>query len=104
MYNVFSKKFIVTFVHFIFSYHQLWNSLISSLLPLQSFLFFFLEKTIKEKINPDQTKNYTIDDEYNAAKREREKEIDQLLSKMGKTRIADLERKRPKRLEELSKK
>ena len=37
------------------------------------FIFFF-RKDIKEKINPDKTKNYTIDDKYNAAKREREKE------------------------------
>jgi hypothetical protein len=35
---------------------------------------------------------------------EREKEIDQLLSKMGKNGIADLSEKDRKRLEELSKK
>ena len=67
------------------------------------FIFFF-RKDIKEKINPDKTKNYTIDDKYNAAKREREKEIDQLLIKMGKNGIADLSEKDRKRLEELSKK
>lgn len=67
------------------------------------FIFFF-RKDIKEKINPDKTKNYTIDDKYIAAKREREKEIDQLLSKMGKNGIADLSEKDRKRLEELSKK
>ena len=65
---------------------------------------FFFRKDIKEKINPDKTKNYTIDDKYNAAKREREKEIDQLLSKMSKNGIADLSEKDRKRLEELSKK
>ena len=65
---------------------------------------FFFRKDIKEKINPDKTKNYTIDDKYNATKREREKEIDQLLSKMGKNGIADLSEKDRKRLEELSKK
>ena len=65
---------------------------------------FFFRKDIKEKINPDKTKNYTIDDKYNAAKREREKEIDQLLSKMGENGIADLTEKDRKRLEELSKK
>lgn len=69
-----------------------------------SHFYFFLRKDIKEKINPDQTKNYTIDDKYNAAKREREKEIDQLLSKMGENGIADLSEKDRKRLEELSKK
>ena len=67
------------------------------------FIFFF-RKDIKAKINPDKTKNYTIDDKYNATKREREKEIDQLLSKMGKNGIADLSEKDRKRLEELSKK
>ena len=67
------------------------------------FIFLF-RKDIKEKINPDKTKNYTIDDKYNAAKREREKEIDQLLSKMSKNGIADLSEKDRKRLEELSKK
>ena len=67
------------------------------------FIFFF-RKEIKEKVSPDKTKNYTIDDKYNAAKREREKEIDQLLSKMGKNGIADLSEKDRKRLEELSKK
>ena len=61
------------------------------------FIFFF-RKDIKEKINPDKTKNYTIDNKYNAAKREREKEIDQLLSKMGKNGIADLSEKRPKKI------
>ena len=35
----------------------------------------------------------TIDDKYNAAKREREKEIDQILSKMGKNGLADLSEK-----------
>ena len=67
------------------------------------FIFFF-RKEIKEKVSPDKTKNYTIDDKYNAAKREREKEIDQLLSKMGKNGIADLSEKDRKRLKELSKK
>ena len=67
-------------------------------------VIFFFRKDIKEKINPDKTKNYTIDDKYNAAKREREKEIDQLLSKIGENGIADLSEKDRKRLEELSKK
>lgn len=65
---------------------------------------FLLRKTIKEAVAPNKTKNYTIDDRYNAAKREREKEIDQLLSKMGKNGINDLSEKDRKRLEELSKK
>ena len=66
------------------------------------FIFFF-RKEIKEKVSPDKTKNYTIDDKYNAQKREKEQEIDQLLSKMGKNGIADLSEKDRKKLEELSK-
>ena len=73
-------------------------------LAIAVIFIFFIRKDIKEKINPDKTKNYTIDDKYNAAKRKREKEIDQLLSKMGENGIADLSEKDRKRLEELSKK
>lgn len=65
---------------------------------------FFFRNTIKEKFITDKTKNYTIDDRYNAAKREREKEIDHLLSKMGKNGIEDLSEKDRKRLDELSQK
>ena len=46
----------------------------------------------------------TIDDRFNEEKRNREKEIDQLLSKMGKNGPADLSAKDRKRLDELSKK
>lgn len=67
------------------------------------FIFFF-RKDIKEKIIPNKEKNYTMDDQYNSDKREREKEIDQLLSKMGKNGIEDLSQKDRNRLEELSKK
>ena len=67
------------------------------------FIFFF-RKDIKEKIMPNKEKNYTMDDQYNSDKREREKEIDQLLSKMGKNGIEDLSQKDRNRLEELSKK
>ena len=73
-------------------------------LAIAVIFFFFFIKDIKEKINLVKTKNYTIDDKYNAAKREREKEIDQILSKMSKNGIADLSEKDRKRLEELSKK
>ena len=68
-------------------------------------ILFLLRNTIKEKFFTDKkTKNYTIDDKYNAAKREREKEIDHLLSKMGKNGIQDLSEKDRKRLDELSQK
>jgi hypothetical protein len=45
-----------------------------------------------------------MDDQYNSDKREREKEIDLLLSKMGKNGAKDLSEKDRKRLDELSKK
>ena len=67
-------------------------------------ILFLFRNTIKEKFFTDKTKNYTIDDKYNAAKREREKEIDHLLSKMGKNGIEDLSEKGRKRLDELSQK
>ena len=73
------------------------------ILGLAVILIFFFRKEIKEKVSPDKTKNYTIDDKYNAQKREKEQEIDKLLSKMGKNGIADLSEKDRKKLEELSK-
>lgn len=67
-------------------------------------LAFFNRDWIKNRFFPDKQKNYTIDDQFNSDKREREKEIDRLLSKMGKNGINDLSPKERKRLDELSKK
>ncbi|SDI34428.1 hypothetical protein SAMN05421846_106205 [Chryseobacterium taeanense] len=67
-------------------------------------LVFFNRDWIKNRFFPDKQKNYTIDDQFNSDKREREKEIDRLLSKMGKNGINDLSPKERKRLDELSKK
>lgn len=67
-------------------------------------LWFFNREKVKERFFPDKEKNYTIDDKFNSEKREREKEIDRLLSKMGKNGIKDLSAKDRKRLDELSKK
>ena len=67
-------------------------------------ILFLFRNTIKEKFFTDKTKNYTIDDRYNEEKREREKEIDHLLSKMEKNGIEDLSEKDRKRLDELSQK
>ncbi len=64
---------------------------------------FFNRDWIKNRFFPDKQKNYTIDDKFNSDKREREKEIDKLLSKMGKNGINDLSEKDRKRLDELSK-
>ncbi|WP_099765703.1 DUF6576 domain-containing protein [Chryseobacterium sp. 52] len=66
-------------------------------------LLFFNRVWIKNRFFPDQQKNYTIDDQFNSDKREREKEIDRLLSKMGNNGISDLSAKERKRLDELSK-
>ena len=67
-------------------------------------LAFFNKDKIKDRFFPNDQKNYTIDDKFNSDKREREKEIDRLLSKMGKNGINDLSAKDRKRLDELSKK
>ena len=66
-------------------------------------LLFFNREWIKNRFFLDQHKNYTIDDQFNSDKRDREKEIDRLLSKMGKNGINDLSEKDRKRLDELSK-
>ncbi|MGR3855702.1 DUF6576 domain-containing protein [Chryseobacterium indologenes] len=68
-------------------------------------VIFFNREWIKSRFFPDQKKsyNYTIDDQFNSDKREREKEIDRLLSKMGKNGVNDLSEKDRKRLDELSK-
>jgi len=66
-------------------------------------LLFFNRKWIRNRFFPDRQKNYTIDDQFNSDKREREKEIDRILSKMGKNGISDLSAKDRKRLDELSK-
>ncbi|SHK31298.1 DUF6576 domain-containing protein [Epilithonimonas mollis] len=60
-------------------------------------------KSVRKIFKPDQ-KYYTIDDEYNAKRKERQDEIDQLLSKIGKNGLKDLTEKERKRLDELSKK
>ena len=67
-------------------------------------LWIFNREKIKQKFFPEKEKNYTIDDKFNSDKREREKEIDRLLSKMGKNGVNDLSEKDRKRLDELSKK
>lgn len=66
-------------------------------------LWFFNKDRIKNRFYPDKPKNLTIDQQFNSDKREREKEIDSLLSKMGKNGINDLSAKDRKRLDELSK-
>ena len=79
------------------------NTFVIILLVLVILVFFF-RNDIQEKISPKKDKNYTIDDRYNSEKLERQKEIDHLLSKMGKNGIDDLNEKDRKRLNELSQK
>jgi hypothetical protein len=67
-------------------------------------LWFFNKDRIKNRFYPDKPKNLTMDQQFNSDKREREKEIDRLLSKIGKNGINDLSAKDKKRLDELSKK
>ena len=67
-------------------------------------LAFFNREWIKNRFFPDEERNYTIDDKFNSEKRDREKEIDRLLSKMGKNGVNDLSAKDRKRLDELSRK
>ncbi|MDR2237643.1 MAG: rhomboid family protein [Chryseobacterium sp.] len=66
-------------------------------------LLFFNREWIRNRFSPVQHKNYTMDDQFNSDRREREKEIDRLLSKMGKNGVNDLSAKDRKRLDELSK-
>ncbi|KFC23425.1 DUF6576 domain-containing protein [Epilithonimonas lactis] len=65
--------------------------------------FIFRNRSIKNPFQPDE-KYYTIDDEFNAKRKERQDEIDKLLSKIGKNGLDDLTEKERKRLDELSKK
>ncbi|MCD1115737.1 DUF6576 domain-containing protein [Chryseobacterium turcicum] len=66
-------------------------------------VWFFNKDRIKNRFYPEKPKNLTIDQQFNSDKRDREKEIDRLLSKMGKNGIDDLSAKDRKRLDELSK-
>lgn len=70
---------------------------------LVAVLWYFNRDRIKNRFYPDKPKNLTIDQQFNSDKREREKEIDRLLSKMGKNGINDLSAKDRKRLDKLSK-
>ncbi|WP_312767275.1 DUF6576 domain-containing protein [Epilithonimonas sp.] len=60
-------------------------------------------QSVKNIFKPEE-KYYTIDDEYNAKRKERQDEIDKLLGKIGKNGLNDLTEKERKRLDELSKK
>lgn len=67
-------------------------------------IIYFFRKSLKKPFLSKEEKYQSIDDRYNEERRNRELEIDSLLSKMGKNGIKDLSEKDRKRLEELSKK
>ena len=67
-------------------------------------IIYFFRKFLKKPFLAKEEKYQTLDDRYNEERRNRELEIDSLLSKMGKNGIQDLSEKDRKRLEELSKK
>jgi len=66
--------------------------------------FFIFKNKPGTGIFKSEPKYHTIDDEFNAKRKERQDEIDQLLSKIGKNGLDDLSEKERKRLDELSKK
>ena len=67
-------------------------------------IIYLFRKSLKKLFRSKEEKYQTLDDRYNEERRNRELEIDSLLSKMGKNGIKDLSEKDRKRLEELSKK
>ncbi|KMQ66874.1 rhomboid family protein [Chryseobacterium angstadtii] len=79
------------------------NEVLILVIIVAAVLLFVNWAKIKNRFFPEQHRNYTIDDQFNSDKREREKEIDRLLSKMGKNGVRDLSEKDRKRLDELSK-
>ena len=67
------------------------------------FIYFF-RRDLKEKFIPNKEKYYTIDDQFNSDRKERQDEIDKILSKIGENGLQDLSAADKKRLDELSKK
>ena len=67
-------------------------------------IIYFFRNSAKKPFLAKEEKYQTLDDRYNEERRNRELEIDSLLSKIGKNGIQDLSEKDRKRLEELSKK
>ena len=65
---------------------------------------FMIWKYLKPKTNLDGDKFLTIDDQFNSQRRDREKEIDALLDKIGENGLDYLRQKDKDRLNELAKK
>ncbi len=79
------------------------NTILIILAVAVVFIYFF-RKDLKEKFVPNKDQYFTIDDQFNSEKKDRENEIDQILSKIGKNGLQDLSAEDKKRLDELSKK
>ena len=79
------------------------NTILIILAVAVVFIYFF-RKDLKEKFVPNKDKYLTIDDQFNSEKKDRENEIDKILSKIGKNGLQDLSVEDRKRLDELSKK
>jgi hypothetical protein len=79
------------------------NTILIILAVAVIFIYFF-RKDLKQKFIPNKQKYLTIDDQFNAEKRDRENEVDKILSKIGKNGLKDLSEEDRKRLDELSKK
>lgn len=79
------------------------NTLLIILAVLVIGLFFY-RRPLQKKLLPKKEKYNTIDDQFNAEKKERQVEIDHLLSKIGKNGLDDLTTRQKQRLDELSKK
>ena len=79
------------------------NTILIILAVAVVFIYFF-RKDLKEKFVPNKEKYLTIDDQFNSEKKDRENEIDKILSKIGKNGLQGLSVEDRKRLDELSKK
>lgn len=79
------------------------NTILIILAVAVIFIYFF-RKDLKQKFIPNKQKYLTIDDQFNAEKRDRENEVDKILSKIGENGLKDLSEEDRKRLDELSKK
>ena len=79
------------------------NTILIILAVAVVFIYFF-RKDLKQKFIPNKEKYYTIDDQYNSEKKDRENEVDEILNKIGSNGLKDLSPEEKKRLDELSKK
>lgn len=67
-------------------------------------IFYFFRHRLRTDVFGKTKKYQSPDDVFNEKKRDREREIDSLLAKMGSNGVDDLSAKDRKRLDELSKK